>query len=276
MPSVRYEVRDRVAEILLDSAPVNALNEAMIDDVLAALRRAAQDDSVRAVILGSALPRRFLRRAAARCAAWGAAGPDLWLGRQAVQRAVRRAIQPGQAVHCRREWHRARRRHDARDLLRHDRRRRHGHLRLSGNRRRADARHPLHPPAACDWPSPGLRSAVHRTRVRRRRSHVPRTGQPRGARAGRHARGQGACADPVREIPRRRQDGAPGLHARQRQRLPARRRRGRGELRQCGGDGRREGRHRRVRGKTQAILAGLTVPASTIDINENGANACDS
>ncbi|NUA30649.1 enoyl-CoA hydratase/isomerase family protein [Cupriavidus basilensis] len=59
MPSVRYEVRDRVAEILLDSAPVNALNEAMIDEMLAALRRAAQDDSVRAVILGSALPRRF-------------------------------------------------------------------------------------------------------------------------------------------------------------------------------------------------------------------------
>ncbi|MCY0855523.1 enoyl-CoA hydratase/isomerase family protein [Cupriavidus sp. D39] len=59
MPSVKYEVRDRVAEILLDSAPVNALNEAMIDDLLLALRRAAQDDSVRAVILGSALPRRF-------------------------------------------------------------------------------------------------------------------------------------------------------------------------------------------------------------------------
>ncbi|QOT74759.1 enoyl-CoA hydratase/isomerase family protein [Cupriavidus basilensis] len=57
--SVRYEVRDRVAEILLDSAPVNALNETMIDETLAALRRAAQDDSVRAVILGSALPRRF-------------------------------------------------------------------------------------------------------------------------------------------------------------------------------------------------------------------------
>lgn len=59
MSAVTYEVRDRVAEILLDSPPVNALNEGMIDALLDALRRAAHDDSVRAVILGSAVPRRF-------------------------------------------------------------------------------------------------------------------------------------------------------------------------------------------------------------------------
>ncbi|AQV96167.1 enoyl-CoA hydratase [Cupriavidus necator] len=59
MSSIRYAVRDQVAEILLDSLPVNALNEAMIDDLIAAMRRAAEDDSVRAVILGSAIPRRF-------------------------------------------------------------------------------------------------------------------------------------------------------------------------------------------------------------------------
>jgi len=59
MSTVTYEVRDRVAEILLDSPPVNALNESMIDALLQALRRAAQDDAVRAVILGSAVPRRF-------------------------------------------------------------------------------------------------------------------------------------------------------------------------------------------------------------------------
>ncbi|ABF10285.1 enoyl-CoA hydratase/carnithine racemase [Cupriavidus metallidurans] len=59
MTSVSYEVRDNIAEILLDSPPVNALNEAMIDALLQGLRRAAEDDSVRAVILASAVPRRF-------------------------------------------------------------------------------------------------------------------------------------------------------------------------------------------------------------------------
>ncbi|MDR0274620.1 MAG: enoyl-CoA hydratase/isomerase family protein [Burkholderiaceae bacterium] len=57
--TVRYEVRDRVAEILLDSPPVNALNGGILDALLQALRRAARDDGVRAVILGSAVPGRF-------------------------------------------------------------------------------------------------------------------------------------------------------------------------------------------------------------------------
>ena len=59
MSTVRYEVLERVAEITLDSPPVNALSVEMINEILAALRRAAADDSVRAVIIASALPRRF-------------------------------------------------------------------------------------------------------------------------------------------------------------------------------------------------------------------------
>lgn len=42
MTTVSYEVRDSIAEILLDSPPVNALNEAMIDALLQGLRRAAR------------------------------------------------------------------------------------------------------------------------------------------------------------------------------------------------------------------------------------------
>lgn len=59
MSQVRFEIRDQIAEILLDSAPVNAISEAMLDDLLRSMRRAAEDDSVRAVILGSAVPGRF-------------------------------------------------------------------------------------------------------------------------------------------------------------------------------------------------------------------------
>ena len=59
MSTVRYEVLERVAEITLDSPPVNALSVEMINEILDALRRAAADESVRAVIIASALPRRF-------------------------------------------------------------------------------------------------------------------------------------------------------------------------------------------------------------------------
>lgn len=59
MSFVRYEVRDRVAEIVLDRAPANALTESMIDELLAALARAAEDAGVRAVILASGVPRCF-------------------------------------------------------------------------------------------------------------------------------------------------------------------------------------------------------------------------
>jgi enoyl-CoA hydratase/carnithine racemase len=59
MKFVRYEVRDEVAEIMLDHPPVNALTEPIIDELLASLARAAGDRLVRAVILGSDVPRRF-------------------------------------------------------------------------------------------------------------------------------------------------------------------------------------------------------------------------
>jgi enoyl-CoA hydratase/carnithine racemase len=59
MSTVRYEVRDNVAEILLDNPPVNALHETVVDDLLAALDRAAGDTTARAVILGTAIPKRF-------------------------------------------------------------------------------------------------------------------------------------------------------------------------------------------------------------------------
>src|SRR5438067_6737016 len=59
MSTVRYEVRDNVAEILLDNPPVNALDEIVVDDLLTALDRAGNDKTARAVILGTAIPKRF-------------------------------------------------------------------------------------------------------------------------------------------------------------------------------------------------------------------------
>ena len=57
--NLRYEVADRIAEISLDRPPVNALNLALLAELIEALRRAAADESVRAVLLASALPRAF-------------------------------------------------------------------------------------------------------------------------------------------------------------------------------------------------------------------------
>jgi enoyl-CoA hydratase len=59
MALVNYEVRNQVAEIALDHAPVNALTEPMIDELLACFARAAADPLVRAVILRSNVPQRF-------------------------------------------------------------------------------------------------------------------------------------------------------------------------------------------------------------------------
>jgi enoyl-CoA hydratase/carnithine racemase len=57
--AVRYAVDRRVAHIVLDRPPVNALSLDMIGAVIAALRQAAADDAVRAVVLSSASPRHF-------------------------------------------------------------------------------------------------------------------------------------------------------------------------------------------------------------------------
>jgi enoyl-CoA hydratase/carnithine racemase len=59
MTKVKYVVKDRIAEITLDFAPVNALDSAMIADITAALRRSSADEGVRAVIIASALPKTF-------------------------------------------------------------------------------------------------------------------------------------------------------------------------------------------------------------------------
>ena len=56
---LRYEVSDQIAEISLARPPVNALSLSLLEQLMAALRRAAADENVRAVVLTSALPRRF-------------------------------------------------------------------------------------------------------------------------------------------------------------------------------------------------------------------------
>lgn len=58
-PALTYTVRQSVAEILLNCPPVNAITEAMMDQLLQYLDDAARDPSVKAVILGSAVPGRF-------------------------------------------------------------------------------------------------------------------------------------------------------------------------------------------------------------------------
>jgi enoyl-CoA hydratase len=57
--SVRYEVSNCIARIILDRPPVNALDLDMIRSVVSGLETAAKDDAVRAVVLKSALPNRF-------------------------------------------------------------------------------------------------------------------------------------------------------------------------------------------------------------------------
>ena len=54
-----YAVRDRVAEITMRRAPVNALNHALVEDINAAYRRAKADPEVRAIILTSAFDNAF-------------------------------------------------------------------------------------------------------------------------------------------------------------------------------------------------------------------------
>ncbi len=56
---IEYEVKERVAVISMNRAPVNAIDHPMIDAIHAALRRAEADAGVRAVILTSALPGMF-------------------------------------------------------------------------------------------------------------------------------------------------------------------------------------------------------------------------
>jgi enoyl-CoA hydratase/carnithine racemase len=57
--SLHYDVSEGIAEIRLDRPPVNALDLGLLAQLIDALRRAAADESVRAVVLASAVPRRF-------------------------------------------------------------------------------------------------------------------------------------------------------------------------------------------------------------------------
>ena len=56
---LRYDVSDRIAEISLARPPVNALSLALLEQLIAALQRAAADETIRAVVLTSALAHRF-------------------------------------------------------------------------------------------------------------------------------------------------------------------------------------------------------------------------
>src|ERR1700752_4948656 len=51
---VRYSVSGAIAEIMIDRGPVNALSMPLIDALLTALAKARDDETVRAVIVGSA------------------------------------------------------------------------------------------------------------------------------------------------------------------------------------------------------------------------------
>lgn len=57
--TVRYDVANGIARVILDRPPVNALDLGMIRGVVAGLETAAKDDAVRAVVLSSAVPDRF-------------------------------------------------------------------------------------------------------------------------------------------------------------------------------------------------------------------------
>jgi enoyl-CoA hydratase len=57
--TIQYGVSDRIAEIGLHHPPVNALTLAMLERLVAAFKRAGEDDGVGAVLLTSSLPARF-------------------------------------------------------------------------------------------------------------------------------------------------------------------------------------------------------------------------
>lgn len=52
-------VRDGVAEILLNAPPFNCITDSLLTELMHTLRRAGNDPQVRAIVLGSAIPRRF-------------------------------------------------------------------------------------------------------------------------------------------------------------------------------------------------------------------------
>ncbi|MBT7757359.1 MAG: enoyl-CoA hydratase/isomerase family protein, partial [Rhodospirillaceae bacterium] len=57
--NVEYEVVDRIAVLRLNRAPVNALSLDFVNEIIAALRQAGEDDGVRTVVIASALDATF-------------------------------------------------------------------------------------------------------------------------------------------------------------------------------------------------------------------------
>lgn len=57
--AVTYSVSEGIADIVLTRPPVNALDLATVREIIAALRRAAADTEVAAVVISSGTPRRF-------------------------------------------------------------------------------------------------------------------------------------------------------------------------------------------------------------------------
>src|SRR5215218_11474345 len=76
-----YAVIDRVAEITMRRAPVNAINHGLIDNINSAYRKAKADSEVRAIILTSAFENSF------------SAGMDLAMIRNARGLALRRYLE---------------------------------------------------------------------------------------------------------------------------------------------------------------------------------------
>lgn len=57
--TINYSVSEGVANIVISRPPVNALDLGTVQDLIAALRRAAADSAVGAVVISSGTPRRF-------------------------------------------------------------------------------------------------------------------------------------------------------------------------------------------------------------------------
>ena len=156
--AVRYAVAERVAHIVLDRPPVNALSLDMIRAVIAALRQAAADDEARAVVLSSAVARHFCagldlavllgKSRDQVCEFVHALYVDLHecqcnLGKPSIA-AVGGSARGGgmtMAISC--------------DVIRRVAQR---HVRLSGNQYRRAAGHSLRPSAAHRRPSPRFRA----------------------------------------------------------------------------------------------------------------------
>jgi enoyl-CoA hydratase/carnithine racemase len=58
-PLVRYAATDNIAAITLTRPPLNAFSIGFLDEILAALRRAAVDPDIRVVVLASDIPKMF-------------------------------------------------------------------------------------------------------------------------------------------------------------------------------------------------------------------------